>query len=293
MKLEPEPKMLDFQCSVIPGCWSSAWRDLPCCSALGWVSSSWDSWLLLHLQHLQHTTSLEAWPAPTAVQFSSVQSLSCVQLFVTPWNTARQASLSITNSQSPPKLMSIESVMPSNHLILCHPLLLLPSIFPSIRVFFKWVSSLHPHQWSTYADSTNAKSLQLCLTLCDPIGRSPPGSSVPLSMGFSRQEYWSGLPFLSPGDLPDPEVEPTSPVFPALTGRFFNTKGVKGIHLGSPQGKYQPKVYIWQGRFSLIFSLLLPQHLLPTKLVCFSCVIVILYSAFCYYTNKIFCQYYI
>ena len=66
-------------------------------------------------------------------QFSSVQSLSCVQLFVTPWTAARQASLSITNSQSPP--IPIESVMPSNHLMLCHPLLLLPSIFPSIRVF--------------------------------------------------------------------------------------------------------------------------------------------------------------
>ena len=66
---------------------------------------------------------------------SSVQSLNCVWLFVTPWTTARQASLSITNSWSPPKPMSIESVMPSNHLILCHPLLLLPSIFPSIRVF--------------------------------------------------------------------------------------------------------------------------------------------------------------
>ena len=69
------------------------------------------------------------------IQFSSVQSLSCVQLFATPWTAARQASLSITNSQSPPKPMSIELVMPSNHLILCRPLLLLPSIFPSIRVF--------------------------------------------------------------------------------------------------------------------------------------------------------------
>ena len=66
------------------------------------------------------------------IQFSS---LSHVQLFVTPWSAARQASLSITNSRSLPKLMSIESVMPSNHLILCHPFLLLPSIFPSIRVF--------------------------------------------------------------------------------------------------------------------------------------------------------------
>ena len=65
----------------------------------------------------------------------SVQSLSRVWLFVTPWIAARQASLSNTNSRSPPKLMSIKLVMPSNHLILCPPLLLLPSIFPSIRVF--------------------------------------------------------------------------------------------------------------------------------------------------------------
>ena len=67
--------------------------------------------------------------------FSSVQSLSCVRLFATQWNAAHKASLSITNSQSPPKPMSIESMIPSNHLILCRPLLLLPSIFPSIRVF--------------------------------------------------------------------------------------------------------------------------------------------------------------
>ena len=68
-------------------------------------------------------------------QFSSVQSLSRVRLFVAPWTAARQASPSITNSQSLLKPMSIESVMPSSHLILCHPLLLPPSIFPSIRVF--------------------------------------------------------------------------------------------------------------------------------------------------------------
>ena len=67
--------------------------------------------------------------------FSSVQSLSRVRLFATPGTAASQASLFITNSQSLLKLMSIESVMPSNHLILCHPLLLLPSIFPSIRAF--------------------------------------------------------------------------------------------------------------------------------------------------------------
>ena len=69
------------------------------------------------------------------VQFCSVQSLSGVHLFATPWIAACQASLSITNSQRLWKLMSIESVMPSNHLILCHPLLLPPSIFPRIRVF--------------------------------------------------------------------------------------------------------------------------------------------------------------
>ena len=82
--------------------------------------------------------------------FSSVQLLSHVRLLGTPWTTARQASLSITNSQSPPKPMSIESVMPSNHLILCRPLLLLPSIFPSIRVFSN-ESALHiwcPKYWS-------------------------------------------------------------------------------------------------------------------------------------------------
>ena len=80
--------------------------------------------------------------------FSSVQSLSHVRLFVTPRTAAYQASLSITNSRSLPKPMSIESMMPSNHLILCHPLLLLPSIFPSIRVFS---SELALHiRWAKY-----------------------------------------------------------------------------------------------------------------------------------------------
>ena len=73
--------------------------------------------------------------ATVHIQFCSVQLLSRVRLFVTPWTAAHQASLSNTNSQSLPKLMSIESVMPSNYLILCRPLLLLLSIFPSIRVF--------------------------------------------------------------------------------------------------------------------------------------------------------------
>ena len=84
------------------------------------------------------------------ILFSSVQSLSRVRLFVTTWTTARQASLPITNSWSPPKLMSIKSVMPSNHRILCRPLLLLPSVFPSIRIFSN-ESALHirwPKYWS-------------------------------------------------------------------------------------------------------------------------------------------------
>ena len=77
----------------------------------------------------------------TSVTVSSIQSLSHVRLFVTPWTAACQASLSITNSQSLLKLMPIELVMPSNHLILCHPLLFPPSIFPSIRVFSNVTSS--------------------------------------------------------------------------------------------------------------------------------------------------------
>ena len=80
--------------------------------------------------------------------FSSVQSLSHVRLFVTLWTAALQVSLSITNSQSLLKLLSIEPVMPSNHLIFCHPLLLPPSIFPSIRVFSH--ESVFPIRWPKY-----------------------------------------------------------------------------------------------------------------------------------------------
>ena len=88
--------------------------------------------------------------AEYSVQFSSVQSLSCVWLFATPWMTACQASLSITNSRSSPRLTSIESLIPSSHLILWRPLLLLPPIPPSIRVFSN-KSTLHmrwPKYWS-------------------------------------------------------------------------------------------------------------------------------------------------
>ena len=92
--------------------------------------------------------------------YSSVQSLSHVWLFATPWTAARQASLSITNSQSLLKLMSITMVMPSNHLILCHPLLLPPSIFPIIRVFSN-ESVLHirwPKYWSFSFSPSNEYS---------------------------------------------------------------------------------------------------------------------------------------
>ena len=178
------------------------------------------------------------------ILFSSVQSLSHVRLFVTPWTATHQDSLSITNSQSLLKLMSIKSVMPSNHLILCCPLLLLPSIFPSIRVFsnesvlcIRW-----PKYWSfsfTISPSNeysemisfridwfdlpvvqgtlknllqhhNSKSSILwcsaffMLLLLSRVSHvwlfTTPWTvahQAPPSMGFSRQDYWSGLPLPS------------------------------------------------------------------------------------------------
>ena len=158
---------------------------------------------------------------------SSVRSLSRVRLFATPWTAARQASLSITNSQSSLKLTSIELVMPSSHLILCRPLLLLPAIPPSIRVFSN-ESTLHmrwPKYWSfsfipskehpglisfrmdwldLFAVQGTLKSLlqllllshfsrvRLCATPEMEAHQAPP------SLGLSRQEHWSGLPFPSP-----------------------------------------------------------------------------------------------
>ena len=94
--------------------------------------------------------------------FSSVQLLSHVQLFATPWITASQASLSITNSQSSLRLTSIESVMPSSHLILCRPLLLLPPILPTIRVFSN-ESTLHmrwPKYWSFSFSNIPSKEIK-------------------------------------------------------------------------------------------------------------------------------------
>ena len=102
---------------------------------------------ILHILNNLHNSGIKI----EVVSHSSVQSLSGVQLFVTTWTAAHQASLSTTNSWSPPKPMSTESVMPSNHLILCCPILLLLSIFPSIRVFSN-ESALHirwPKYWSS------------------------------------------------------------------------------------------------------------------------------------------------
>ena len=117
-------------------------------------------------------------------QFSSVQSLSCVQLFVTPWTTACQASLSFTNSRSLPKLISTEAVMPSNHLILCRPLLLLPSIFPSITVFSNesalrirwpkyWSFSIRPSNKHSGLISFRMDWLDLLAVQGDPQESSP------------------------------------------------------------------------------------------------------------------------
>ena len=117
-------------------------------------------------------------------KFNLVQSLSRVQLFATPCITACQASLSITNSQSLPKLRSIESVMPSNHLILCRPLLLLPSIFPSIRVFSN-ESGLHikwPKHWGfSFSISPSNEYSGLISFRMDWFDRSLEGASGPLS----------------------------------------------------------------------------------------------------------------
>ena len=138
--------------------------------------------LVSYLCHPQAVTwdplSLPCW-AGISVQFSSVQLLSHLWLFATPWTAAHQASLSITNSQSLLKLMLIESVMPSNHLILCHPLLLAPSIFPSITVFSK-KSVLHirwPNYWSFSINLSNEYSGWISLGLTGLISLQSKGLS--------------------------------------------------------------------------------------------------------------------
>ena len=149
-----------------------------------------------------------------------VQSLSSVWLLVTPWTATHQASLSFTISRSLLKLMSIESVMPSNHFVLCHPLFLLSSIFPSIRVFYdesalciRW-----PKYWHFSISPSNESVLlvtQSCPTLCDPMDCSMPGfpcpsptprvypNSCPLSQWCHTTISSSVIPFSScPQSLP-------------------------------------------------------------------------------------------
>ena len=110
---------------------SLVWEDLTCWGAAKPMCHNyWSRCLEPVLSNQRSNCDEKSFSSP-----SSVQSHSRVLLFATPWTAALQASLSITSSGSPPKPMSIESVMPSNHLVLCHPLLLPPSIFPSIRVF--------------------------------------------------------------------------------------------------------------------------------------------------------------
>ena len=113
------------------------------------------------------------------IQFSSVAQLC--QIPCNPKTGARQASLSITSSWSPPKPMSIESALPSNHLILCRPLLLLPSIFPSIRIFSNESAQL------PFSSVQSLSRVWLFATSWTAAHQAPP------SMGFSRQEYWSGV----------------------------------------------------------------------------------------------------
>ena len=120
------------------------------CWAAFWFCSKW--LCFCGFTQTKQSASLPSWQrlfySPFASFSQSVQSLSRVRLFATPWIAARQASLSITNSWSSLKFMSIESVMPSSHLILCHPLLLLPPIPPSIKVFSS-ESTLHM-RWPKY-----------------------------------------------------------------------------------------------------------------------------------------------
>ena len=119
---------------------SKRWKQPTCQSTDEWIHKIHIVWYFHTMEYYLAIKRMMYWyllqyDSILIVQFSSVQSLSRVRLFATPWIAARQASLSITNSRSSPRLMSIESVMPSSRLILCHPLLLPPPIPPSIRVF--------------------------------------------------------------------------------------------------------------------------------------------------------------
>ena len=141
-------------------------------------------------------------------KFNSVQSLSHVQLFGTPWTAAHKASLSITNSRSLHKLMSIESVMPSNHLILCHPLLLLPSIFPSFRVFSQWVNT----------------------SGCESIGAWASASALPMNI---RNWFPLGWLVVSPCSPRDSQESSPTPQFKSINSSelsFLYSPTLTSIH---------------------------------------------------------------
>ena len=121
----------------------------------------------------------------SSVQFSSVVQSCCVWLFATPWTAASQASLSIPNSRSLLKLMSIESVMPSNHLILCPPLLFLPSVFPCIRVFSN-ESTLHI-RWPKYWLAKTVQLNEVIFSEDGWVGIKSPRAAVTSSKGLSTR----------------------------------------------------------------------------------------------------------
>ena len=133
-----------------------------------------------------------------SVQFSSVQSLSHVQLFATPWTAACQASLSITNSQSLLKFMSIELVMPYNNLIPCHLLLLLPSIFPNIRVFSnEWAFRIRgPKYWSFSISPSNEYSGLISFRIDCLISLQSKGRSRVFSNTTVQKHQFFGTAFL-------------------------------------------------------------------------------------------------
>ena len=141
LKIRKQHLNSHFQVCLFVWFWISYRRDFCCKFRLNWVIYEFfESRIALMLEITFGIQGKEKWwekqeTCKIVTSVSSVQSLSCVPLFVTPRTAACQASLSITSSWSSLKLMSIDLVMPSNHLILCRPLLLLPSIFPSIRVF--------------------------------------------------------------------------------------------------------------------------------------------------------------
>ena len=170
-KVQEMVKDREAWCASVHGV-TKSWTQLS-----NWTTTSWTPTIIFRGSIFCYTSTYEfetavfyefilpgPWGSLLFKQFSSIQLLSCVQLFMTPWTAACQASLSITNSRSSLKLMSIESVMPSNCLILCHPLLLLPSIFPSIRVFsnesvlrIRW-----PKDWSlSFSNSPSNEYLGL------------------------------------------------------------------------------------------------------------------------------------